>query len=321
MVDINLGGEDFHVNNRPSATSIFHTCPIDIVLRILELVALDTSTSCSNICLISKAISRIARPLLYHTVSLRFLHQELRFLTTIQTTQYGQMTINLLLYNGGNSPLGGYRIGFEVMIYQRIILMCPNIQRLLFNMSSPPIRQVTTTPWPSPRELSLTASGVQKMVLLDWLKHPLLRNVTHLYLDFFPNRWDTPDPAVAAAAFLDLRQLTHLCLRFNYRRASHTLLDSLLEALLRSHDSLRILLLLSELEDGRLLKERGTFISKVRNWEFLLGITDKNSRKQQLEGLNNWEKIREMRWEGTKIRKNGDGNGEVGCIASWSKLL
>lgn len=218
-----------------STPSPFARFPVELVCDILELAARECRDSALTFALISRTVHYWITPILYRTVLLpnrmaadrfhRGLGEAIGFDWGLDPDFAGPGNVRNVFLSPENKADS---------VDLTILTLCPHVERLVLDVHASLCawKEVDSTlPWPAPWEVAVTAydSG-------DWLGHPVLHNLTHLYLQM-PVLCSGKDilPEV-----LSLHQLTHLSLG-SYWAGDE--LVALTERLLSASTSLEMVLL------------------------------------------------------------------------------
>jgi hypothetical protein len=157
----------------PSHFDPFPPLPVELVRCILEVAALKDKSTSLTLARVSKLVYHWAIPIIYHTVILRGVDQMYPFYCTLQarSTGIGEKVRRLYIHRG---------IGYSRPLAE-VIGSCPHLECLVGNLDMADAAFVDGmgTSCPGPWHIMLLCPD-SKIVPLA---HPLLRNITHIYID------------------------------------------------------------------------------------------------------------------------------------------
>jgi hypothetical protein len=166
------------------STSLWEPFPplaVELVRYIMELSAKEDRQTSLALTRVSRAVHKWITPVIYHTVILRHDDQVLSFRRTVKrlNCRVG-VSVRHLLIKGVPEH---YRAIAE------IISCCTQLMSVVTtaDMADPDILAMIGFSCPGPRHMSLIYS-----VWTPPLGHPLLQNITHLYIDFLNNLETVP---------------------------------------------------------------------------------------------------------------------------------
>ena len=220
--------------SRPSAKpSPFSRLPIELVCNIMTIAATKWESSAFALVLVSREIRQLITPILYRTVVLRICTKSACFYSTLQATNFAaDAYVRNLLLTGDI---------FEPGLASKILQRCLRVERLILEVDG--TWDTADGTWPAPWEISFTTPHH----IGAWFVHPIMRNVTHLYLNHLLDQ-------NGVDACRSLPRLTHLALRWSRysENVENTPLLTLIAQLLGDMPSLEMLLLHSDAmsEDG-----------------------------------------------------------------------
>ncbi|KIJ49279.1 hypothetical protein M422DRAFT_28219 [Sphaerobolus stellatus SS14] len=205
-LDILTVGRKHYSQRIEQLKHLLRILPPEITEHIFIVSALESQSQASNLCLVSKSLRRLLTPILYNTIQLTAYFQNVPFFKNVRlNVELSKYVKNI--YISDNVGI------FEPGVDQRILAMCSNIKRVVFEVSQQPAQKlIPAAKWPRPWEFILICQGHVTIQLGDFLVHAILRNVTHLFLGINFTNIEV-NPEILFEAFTQLSHLGLFCPR------------------------------------------------------------------------------------------------------------